>query len=104
MRGGGARRASVAWLTPGGFSPACKCQARTIAPLRCLPPRPPAGLPCPPPSQPLNRPLSVNSSCWLPCSPLPPRQVGFLYLRYVCDPRKLWGWFKQYMHDEEVGR
>ncbi|KAL4418785.1 hypothetical protein ABPG77_005499, partial [Micractinium sp. CCAP 211/92] len=29
------------------------------------------------------------------------RAVGFLYLRYVCDPRKLWGWFKQYMHDEE---
>lgn len=29
------------------------------------------------------------------------RAVGFLYLRYVCDPRKLWGWYKQYMHDSE---
>lgn len=30
-------------------------------------------------------------------------QVGFLYLRYVCNPRELWGWYKKYMHDDEVG-
>lgn len=35
--------------------------------------------------------------------PPPSSQVGFLYLRYVCDPRKLWNWFKPYMRDEEVG-
>ena len=29
-------------------------------------------------------------------------QVGFLYLRYVCDPRKLWQWFKDYVDDQEV--
>ncbi|PTQ44897.1 hypothetical protein MARPO_0017s0020 [Marchantia polymorpha] len=27
--------------------------------------------------------------------------VGFLYLRYVGDPRSLWGWFEQYVTDEE---
>lgn len=28
-------------------------------------------------------------------------QVGFLYLRYCCNPRELWKWFKKYVHDEE---
>jgi hypothetical protein len=30
-------------------------------------------------------------------------QIGLLYLRYTCDPRKLWEWFKGYVRDEEVG-
>jgi hypothetical protein len=30
-------------------------------------------------------------------------QVGFLYLRYVCDPRKLWEWLRDYVDDKEVG-
>eukprot|EP00898_Chlorokybus_atmophyticus_P001174 jgi/Chlat1/2057/Chrsp17S02528 len=29
------------------------------------------------------------------------RATGFLYLRYVCDPKKLWGWYKPYMQDPE---
>ena len=29
-------------------------------------------------------------------------QIGFLYLRYVCDPRKLWDWTRHYMQDDEV--
>jgi pre-mRNA-splicing factor 38B len=29
------------------------------------------------------------------------RIVGFLYLRYCCKPEKLWGWYEQYMDDEE---
>ncbi|GAB4814832.1 hypothetical protein N2152v2_001878 [Parachlorella kessleri] len=29
------------------------------------------------------------------------RAVGFLYLRYVCNPRELWGWFKKYARDSE---
>lgn len=28
--------------------------------------------------------------------------MGFLYLRYVCDPRKLWNWFHKYLRDAEV--
>jgi hypothetical protein len=32
-----------------------------------------------------------------------PLQIGFLYLRYVCDPRNLWNWFKGYVEDKEVG-
>lgn len=31
-------------------------------------------------------------------------QVGFLYLRYVCNPRELWTWFRKYVRDEEVSR
>ena len=30
-------------------------------------------------------------------------QIGLLYLRYVCDPRQLWDWFRNYVRDEEVG-
>jgi pre-mRNA-splicing factor 38B len=29
------------------------------------------------------------------------RAVGFLYLRFCCDPRKLWGWFAKYVRDSE---
>ncbi|PRW61404.1 pre-mRNA-splicing factor 38B isoform X1 [Chlorella sorokiniana] len=29
------------------------------------------------------------------------RAVGFLYLRYACDPRKLWNWFHKYLRDTE---
>lgn len=29
------------------------------------------------------------------------RCVGFLYLRYVADPKTLWGWFEPYVKDEE---
>jgi hypothetical protein len=29
-------------------------------------------------------------------------QIGLLYLRYVCDPRQLWEWFRTYLRDEEV--
>jgi hypothetical protein len=30
-------------------------------------------------------------------------QVGFLYLRYVADPKTLWGWYAPYVKDREVG-
>lgn len=36
----------------------------------------------------------------LPSPSLP--QLGFLYLRYVCDPRNLWNWFQGYIDDKEV--
>lgn len=81
--------------------PAC-CHPESTAPLRA--PHHPAGLPRRQP-----KPLVAPAACPL-LSPAPSLafpglwQVGFLYLRYVCDPRKLWGWFKQYMHDEEVRR
>ncbi|KAI9332267.1 PRP38 family-domain-containing protein [Pilaira anomala] len=29
------------------------------------------------------------------------RAIGFLYLRYVCAPAKLWDWFQYYLDDEE---
>ncbi|KAJ0396348.1 hypothetical protein P43SY_008649 [Pythium insidiosum] len=29
------------------------------------------------------------------------RAVGFLYLRYTCDPEKLWQWFEPYLDDAE---
>ncbi|KAJ7298741.1 hypothetical protein O6H91_Y444600 [Diphasiastrum complanatum] len=29
------------------------------------------------------------------------RAIGFLYLRYVGDPKTLWDWFEQYVKDEE---
>lgn len=29
------------------------------------------------------------------------RAIGFLYLRYVGDPKTLWGWFEQYVTDDE---
>ncbi|CAK4668537.1 unnamed protein product [Aphanomyces euteiches] len=29
------------------------------------------------------------------------RCVGFLYLRYTCDPEKLWEWYAPYLDDEE---
>lgn len=29
-------------------------------------------------------------------------QIGFLYLRYVCDPRTLWSWLGPYCGDDEV--
>jgi len=28
-------------------------------------------------------------------------QIGFLYLRYVADPKTLFGWFEEYLTDEE---
>ena len=31
------------------------------------------------------------------------RALGFLYLRYCCDPRKLWEWCHPYLRDTEVG-
>lgn len=37
-----------------------------------------------------------------PWPPRHPLQVGFLYLRYTGDPRKLWGWFERYLRDTEV--
>lgn len=30
-------------------------------------------------------------------------QVGFLYLRYVLNPRKVWEWIEPYLADPEVG-
>lgn len=30
-------------------------------------------------------------------------QIGFLYLRYVCDPKNLWSWYEPYVSDSEVG-
>ncbi|KAF0695437.1 Aste57867_13725 [Aphanomyces stellatus] len=29
------------------------------------------------------------------------RCVGFLYLRYTCDPEALWGWYAPYLDDDE---
>lgn len=29
------------------------------------------------------------------------RCIGFLYLRYVCDPKELWDWFMPYLYDVE---
>lgn len=29
-------------------------------------------------------------------------QIGFLYLRYTCNPRYIWDWFKNYLRDDEV--
>mmetsp|Transcript_19184 Transcript_19184/g.28312 ORF Transcript_19184/g.28312 Transcript_19184/m.28312 type:complete len:184 (-) Transcript_19184:176-727(-) len=29
------------------------------------------------------------------------RALGFLYLRYTCPPKELWGWFEQYLDDQE---
>ena len=29
------------------------------------------------------------------------RCIGFLYLRYACEPRLLWNWFEPYLYDEE---
>lgn len=29
-------------------------------------------------------------------------QVGFLYLRYTCNPRQLWQWMQPYIEDREV--
>ncbi|KAI8614145.1 PRP38 family-domain-containing protein, partial [Chytriomyces sp. MP71] len=32
------------------------------------------------------------------------RAIGFLYLRYVCDPADLWSWFGDYLEDDEEVR
>ncbi|KAJ3388214.1 PRP38 pre-mRNA processing factor 38 domain-containing protein B [Entophlyctis sp. JEL0112] len=32
------------------------------------------------------------------------RAIGFLYLRYVCEPTQLWDWFGDYLEDEEEVR
>jgi len=29
-------------------------------------------------------------------------QIGFLYLRYVADPKVLWTWYEPYLRDDEV--
>jgi hypothetical protein len=29
-------------------------------------------------------------------------QVGFLYLRYICNPNEIWQWVKDYVDDSEV--
>ena len=29
-------------------------------------------------------------------------QIGFLYLRYVADPKTLWEWYEPYLRDPEV--
>ncbi len=29
-------------------------------------------------------------------------KVGFLYLRYACDPKQIWSWVEKYIEDEEV--
>ena len=29
------------------------------------------------------------------------RGIGFLFLRYCCDPKQLWGWFQGYLKDPE---
>lgn len=29
------------------------------------------------------------------------RCIGFLYLRYACEPNTLWKWFEPFLHDEE---
>ena len=32
------------------------------------------------------------------------RAIGFLYLRYVCKPDRMWDWFGAYLLDEEAVR
>lgn len=29
-------------------------------------------------------------------------QIGFLYLRYVGDPKSLWSWYEPYLEDDQV--
>jgi hypothetical protein len=29
-------------------------------------------------------------------------QIGFLYLRYVAEPKTLWTWYEPYIKDDEV--
>lgn len=29
------------------------------------------------------------------------RAIGFLYLRFVCEPKNLWSWFREYAMDSE---
>lgn len=33
-----------------------------------------------------------------------PRQIGFLYLRFVGEPRSLWNWFEEFLDDKEARR
>ena len=30
------------------------------------------------------------------------RAIGLLYLRYVCEPKELWGWYEPYVSDPEM--
>ena len=30
------------------------------------------------------------------------RAVGFLYLRFVCEPKQIWSWFEPYVSDKEA--
>ena len=40
--------------------------------------------------------IEHNDSAYIRC-------IGFLYLRYICDPKELWDWFMPYLYDcEEV--
>lgn len=45
------------------------------------------------------------NTCSATCiaTPLTLVQVGFLYLRYTCNPRSIWEWFSPYLDDDEVG-
>lgn len=29
------------------------------------------------------------------------RAIGFLYIRYICNPREIWNWFEPYLKDSE---
>ena len=54
----------------------------------------------------LSLPASANprgvSLSWPLTRPLWLAQVGFLYLRYVADPRTLWSWFEEFLRDTEA--
>ncbi|KAJ1929012.1 hypothetical protein IWQ60_001555 [Tieghemiomyces parasiticus] len=43
----------------------------------------------------LNRLLTFPDSAYV-------RGLGLLYLRYVCKPANLWGWYEPYLDDDEV--
>jgi pre-mRNA-splicing factor 38B len=45
-------------------------------------------------------PFQINTLINHPDSPYI-RVIGFLYLRYCCDPKKLMSWFERYLLDEE---
>lgn len=42
----------------------------------------------------------IRDTCDHPDSPYI-RAIGFLYLRYVADPKTLWDWFEEYFYDKE---
>ena len=92
----------VVW---GGEGVVCEGCGTAAASLQCVAPpiTPHRTLLCTPPAHPLS--TTPRHPPLLPaCLPACATQIGFLYLRYVCDPRRLWDWYKDYLHDSQVCR